>query len=792
MVSAVPSQAVAAARRVAAATIVKASAIWSGLWLVGLSFAVVSVPASFRSLPLAVSCLAAAWLVWALSLAARAAPAPTFAATAVLTALIVQLDTQPSAVGDPYSAMVLWLNLAALACGFLLVAHLARWAIGSLCALSLLIGLVMTSGVAAVGGDSLWRALVAIQAYSLVIGMATTGGVQAIRHAAAQADDATSIRADAEGAEAREAAMRGESFRIARALHDGPLNTLAALRIGSIDPDSIRERCAVDQLSIDHLLGHEAVARPDHQTALSRVVAVASERARLLGLRLRVDAAQGPERQPPDGAVDPAGDAAVPAAVESAICGAVAEALLNVAKHSGSRGVDLSVVSESSGMTVLIADHGVGFDRSERFAPLSIVKRCEQVGVRAAVTSRPQRGTTVALSWERPTAASTPARFSPDFGDAVLVPLARQVAAWFVALFVVLSLLDIGHGFTATTAIALVIITTVALSAAYRRQPTPLPIWLRWVLALTAGVLAWLPGASWNGAAQLGLWWWGAEAGMVLVLLMVFLVGRAGWVWLAYLCFMAGMGVVAFGAVRGGMAQDGLAISLTVALIDSGVIYGAWRLRQLITWFTATATRGQDDAISARTRLAAAAERDRVRRIWARSVLSSTRDFMAALAAGDRDATDPAVLAECARVEALLRAVVSIDAAWGELAQALIALVGWANQRMIRVQVRVVSAVSLPTAEQAVAIEATLHAQLSRARRDSTVVFTVGSVASIGGCLIAVLEADSGSVLAESDAADSLAAAARQRLDAAGIVIRSAIEGDQMMIELTWAGNTAR
>lgn len=796
VVSAIPSRPVVAASQVAGAAIAKAGAIWSGLWLVGLSFAVATGSSDFRSMPVAMACLAALWLAWGASLVTRVAPAWLFVGAAVVTALLIEVNAEPKSLGDPYSALVLWLGLAALTCGFVLSARRARRVIESMCAISLLVGLAATIGTVAEDGDPLWRAVVAIQVYSLVIGMATIGGMRAIRRAAAQADEATSARIQAQGAEAREATTRAESFRIARALHDGPLNTLAALRIGSIDPRSLQERCAADQRSIDQLLRSQPSIVEGQQTALARVVAVASERARLLGLRLRVDAAQGADQ-----GLDAVGAASVdhsamPPEVENAICGAVAEALLNASKHSGSRQAELSVVSEPSGITVTVTDDGRGFDGSRQLAPLSIVRRCEDVGVRATVTSRAQRGTAVTLRWAPPIPQVQDVAATSEFGGDVLTKLARQVAAWFVLLFLALTLLDVGQGSTWSTLVALILFAAIALGAAHGSS-TPLPVWLRWVLALGAGALVWVPRSTWTQASQVSLQWWGAEAGLVLVLLMVFLVGRLVWVALSSGFFMIGIGFAAFDASTGGLAHGGMpqqggtpqeeiAIAVTVALIVSGVIYGAWRLRQLIIWFTASAKRSLADAVAARARLVAATERDRVRQTWARSVLMSTRDFMAELAA-DGGVTDAQTLVRCEREETMLRAVVSIDAAWGELGQALIALVGWANERNIRAQVRAVSFVALPTPEQAAEIEAALRVELTHAQVGTEVVFTVGSSTGTGGSLITVLELDRRSAGdAMTGHTSGPARRTLDRLDHAGVTTTCAVEGDQLLIQMKW------
>lgn len=77
----------------------------------------------------------------------------------------------------------------------------------------------------------------------------------------------------------------------------------------------------------------------------------------------------------------------VPATVEAAFRGAVEEALVNVAKHSGSDEAQLSIRTEHDVIEVEVSDAGIGAN-SRTLAPTSIVERCHRVGATASHLTR--------------------------------------------------------------------------------------------------------------------------------------------------------------------------------------------------------------------------------------------------------------------------------------------------------------------------------------------------------------------------------------------------------------------
>ncbi|RSD15415.1 sensor histidine kinase [Amycolatopsis eburnea] len=94
----------------------------------------------------------------------------------------------------------------------------------------------------------------------------------------------------------------------------------------------------------------------------------------------------------------------VPASAALALVRAAEEALRNAERHSGAESVTLRLAPVPGGVSVTVADGGVGFEPAE--VPLSrrgvrgsVVERMRAAGGTAEVASRPGAGTTVTLRW---------------------------------------------------------------------------------------------------------------------------------------------------------------------------------------------------------------------------------------------------------------------------------------------------------------------------------------------------------------------------------------------------------
>jgi signal transduction histidine kinase len=90
----------------------------------------------------------------------------------------------------------------------------------------------------------------------------------------------------------------------------------------------------------------------------------------------------------------------------NALVGATREALVNAAKHSGTRTVWLYAEVEPSGVVAFVRDRGRGFDPAAVDADRqglrgSIIGRVERAGGQVQVRSTPGEGTEVEIRMER-------------------------------------------------------------------------------------------------------------------------------------------------------------------------------------------------------------------------------------------------------------------------------------------------------------------------------------------------------------------------------------------------------
>ncbi len=216
-----------------------------------------------------------------------------------------------------------------------------------------------------------------------------------IRRAAAAADTALTergrVQASAQAAQARRRTEREHN----RQLHDTVLATLTMVGIGAIGTSSpaLRSRALAD-LELIEGLDRPVIPtqrRPDQPApALVRLderLALATSLAGELSVVLHLAACP------------------VPATVAAAFTGATAQALANVARHAGTRAVEVRLRTGDGGVRVEVADAGTGFDPATVPATRygireAIVGRMLAVGGVAEVLSQPGRGTTVILEWQ--------------------------------------------------------------------------------------------------------------------------------------------------------------------------------------------------------------------------------------------------------------------------------------------------------------------------------------------------------------------------------------------------------
>jgi signal transduction histidine kinase len=186
------------------------------------------------------------------------------------------------------------------------------------------------------------------------------------------------------------ALIAAERRRIARDLHDGLSQELAFLtrNLTSL-------QLGADHAAVDDLLGSVERAREVSRDAIKQVAApvpasaadaltqAVGPVARRFGLDLHCDLATGIALAPLH---------------TSALIGIACEALVNVAKHSGSQQVSLALSREGSRVHMRVRDAGRGFDTTafrQGFGLTSMRERARAVGGEVHVRSEPGRGSIV-------------------------------------------------------------------------------------------------------------------------------------------------------------------------------------------------------------------------------------------------------------------------------------------------------------------------------------------------------------------------------------------------------------
>jgi signal transduction histidine kinase len=202
-------------------------------------------------------------------------------------------------------------------------------------------------------------------------------------------------------------AQEDERSRIARELHDDVSQRLAALKINLtvlgrfVDPEG-------------QSLASEAVAKADAIGTDLRDLShrLHPARLRVMGLAAAIDGLQT-ELARPDVSIVFTHDAVppeLPREVTVSLFRVVQEALHNALKYSKARTITIKLTGADGGLTLTIADDGVGFDAAGAVRTglglTSMQERVQALGGTLAIRSRPGAGTTLDIRVPTPPAAS--------------------------------------------------------------------------------------------------------------------------------------------------------------------------------------------------------------------------------------------------------------------------------------------------------------------------------------------------------------------------------------------------
>jgi len=199
-----------------------------------------------------------------------------------------------------------------------------------------------------------------------------------------------------------------ERMRLARELHDGPIQTLVGLNIQlgllAAEGGPFQAELKAMRAEVKGLLGELrqlcAQLRPPLLDALGLIaalLALAADWSAQHGIEVTVNV--------PDDAALPA----IPDGIAVNLFRIAQEALTNIARHAHARSVALSLSAEGDGWLLTVADDGCGFEVPADLGRLAgaghyglagMQERAALIGARLEVVSAPGKGTTV-LTWVR-------------------------------------------------------------------------------------------------------------------------------------------------------------------------------------------------------------------------------------------------------------------------------------------------------------------------------------------------------------------------------------------------------
>lgn len=589
-------------------------------------------------------------------------------AVLVVTALLVAMSGPPIASLAVFPVIMPWLNMATTVVGALIR---GPWGAAAVIATALG-GAAPQALVDEVDPQVFWG----IVAQGVVGGLCMWAGIQTLRQAAAALDAAAS-RFDAATAEAaREEARIGEARRLARVLHDTVINTLGAIRALPLrDVALTRRRCAEDL---------EAIVRYGRVDAeVTVLLTEAVRRARVLGIDLDVRADSLP---------------LLPQNVAAALQGALNEALVNVAKHSGSDSATLHLRWDGRDGLCEIADHGRGF-RGRHLnggGRESILSRCREAGI--AVTTFDREGAMISLSWSRAERtnlggqAAAPAEEVPAETFPGHLAQSSHLTLAAIRIGVVMSCFGIYSIFATPpgpgrAGSAVAVLLTLALVAwvwlvHIGRAPSSLPLT---VIAVAVAATTGLPGIGMTGCSRISWYWWGPLAGLIVMIVVVLVDGRARAVATAVISYIACFAVILTRTT--GLTPDCSSEALSILLLDLGIVAAIVALRRALSHQSVAAEhiRQRTNELSCAT--AALAACDEVRNRDLARAMAVCEPLLSGIADGSIDPRDPGVRLQAGDAEATLRSIISLPPELGELGSALAACVFAAAARGARIRV---------------------------------------------------------------------------------------------------------
>ncbi|WP_210480548.1 sensor histidine kinase [Naasia sp. SYSU D00948] len=325
--------------------------------------------------------------------------ARTFALFAVVY-LLALLFWQPIVAGPLPGDDAPWIYyLCNVATGFVAIAARRAWWVAAAYTVAVPGVITWVRTLPSGGGVSIDKAVLD-GLYCFFLGSVVLVIAVALRQAAASVDKAQGDALASYSEAVRHNATESERVRVDALVHDSVLTTLlSAARARTAESQALTARMARNAMR------HLSEAETSFPTGPADIPLT------VLAGRLRLEVAELPAAF--DVHMRGLGEGSVPEPVAEAIVAAATQAMVNSVNHAGGGSHvvrSLKVTAVPGGVCVRVHDTGHGFDPQsipvERLGVrTSIIRRMEDVGGTATVTSRPGHGTTVDLEWTAPEGA---------------------------------------------------------------------------------------------------------------------------------------------------------------------------------------------------------------------------------------------------------------------------------------------------------------------------------------------------------------------------------------------------
>ena len=658
--------------------ILTTAAVWLGLLFLSVLVFMVGGAASLVFVIPTTVTLGAVALCWWMTLVRRTWRVAVLVAAATVGTLAIIITAPVTPGVASFAVAALWLQLNIIAAALLLKRSSSILVIAGVCSAALAL-MVLRVGQEGFLTNTL---IITLDAFS--IGMAISTAVYRMRHLATETDKQEKIDTARRHDMTRERAHADEEFRWACLVHDTAINTLGAVAAGlPADAGHAAQRRAQSDLAALSLAvaprsvhSHAGLAAQDPYREL---IDFAQRKAHSLSLRLDATYDQAVTPDPTDRVLRGMEDC-------------VAEAFVNVAKHSGVADLSLRISSDSGGATITITDRGTGFNvgTGPKGKPVTIAARARRAGLDVRVqssTSDGSAGTAVSISWRTLSDTPTTYRDQPPILIRTVVPLILHATAWLFGLYVVEAvLLRQGLGrVTTATAVAVAVSATVFLALLMQRKHR-IPGYVTAVTVALIAPVTLAPVVGLTGCSMLSQQFWAPNCGLVLCIVLIVLSGTRRVVVAAATTYIMTAGLIISYTL---LTTSGCGNEGVVQLVKNmAAIAGAVLLRRFLSEYTKTydsmlVSGARDETNRIRFEAAAA-----VRTRWTSCMLAVSLEILNRIAVGE-DVTDAQLRKRCSAEESFLRAMLIIPGNFVNLGDAIAAAAAEGRERSVLVTVNV-------------------------------------------------------------------------------------------------------